>query len=476
MHNRKLYNQIINSISKVVKKQINEAFDFGTINKQGKNANVYDIIYPIIKKIANKKKIADITDAEYNLLITYTGIYKARDKGELYNIIKNSIKYFGNECNLNWIDVSNITDMYYLFRSTKFNGDISEWNVSNVTRMEQMFAWSEFNGDISKWDVSNVKDMGCMFTGTPFNGDISQWDVSNVRNMSSMFHQSEFNGDISQWDVSNVREMYSMFSESKFNGDISQWDVRNVTDMEMMFSGSLFNGDISNWNINTDCNIDDMFKDCSIKEEYKPKKMKINESFNFSSVNKSKKPTNIYSKFYNILGKSYNEITEEDKEYIKFFPDGIYKVQDKEELKKIIKRTVRLLGYDCNLNWIDVSNVTDMSNLFQNSKFNGDISRWDVSNVTNMSRMFMNSLFNGDISKWDVSSVTNMHCMFHNTGFNNDISSWDVSNVIYMSGMFDNTPFNKDISNWKINPNCKIDFIFADCPIEEQYKPKEFRL
>jgi hypothetical protein len=36
-----------------------------------------------------------------------------------------------------------------------------------------------------------------------------------------------------------------------------------------------------------------------------------------------------------------------------------------------------------------------------------------------------------------------------------------------MSGMFDNTPFNKDISNWKINQNCKIDFIFADCPIKE---------
>ena len=275
MHNRKLYNQIINSISKVVKKQINEAFDFGANNKQRKNANVYDIIYPIIKKITNKKEIADITNDEYNLLITYTGIYKVRDKGELYNIIKNSIKYFGNECNLNWIDVSNITDMYYLFRSTKFNGDISEWDVSNVTRMEQMFADSIFNGDISKWNVSNVTNMECMFTGTPFNGDISNWNVSNVRNMCSMFSESEFNGDISEWDVSNVREMYSMFSESKFNGDISKWNVSNVTDMKMMFKGSLFNGDISNWNINTDCNIEDIFKDCPIKEQYKPKKFRL---------------------------------------------------------------------------------------------------------------------------------------------------------------------------------------------------------
>jgi surface protein len=139
----------------------------------------------------------DITKDEYNLLITYTGIYKVRNKGELSNIIKNFIKYFGNECNLNWIDVSNITDMYYLFRSTNFNGDISEWNVSNVTSMEQMFAMSNFNGDISKWDVSNVTNMQSMFSNSQFNQDISNWNVSNVINMCSMFWNSKFNGDIS---------------------------------------------------------------------------------------------------------------------------------------------------------------------------------------------------------------------------------------------------------------------------------------
>ena len=175
---------------------------------------------------------------------------------------------------------------------------------------------------------------------------------------------NNFNGDISKWDVTNVTNMASMFECSEFTGNISKWNVSNVIDMRYMFMDSNFNKDISKWNINNKCNTDNIFSDCQIKNAYKPKKMKINESFNFSSVNKSKKPTNIYSKFYNILGKSYNEITEEDKEYIKFFPDGIYKVQDKEELKKIIKRTIRLLGYDCNLNWIDVSNVTDMSNLF----------------------------------------------------------------------------------------------------------------
>ena len=41
------------------------------------------------------------------------------------------------------------------------------------------------------------------------------------------------------------------------------------------------------------------------------------------------------------------------------------------------------------------------------------IGNWDVSNVTNMSGMFEGAKsFNQDISNWDVSNVTNMISMF----------------------------------------------------------------
>ena len=40
-----------------------------------------------------------------------------------------------------------------------------------------------------------------------------------------------------------------------------------------------------------------------------------------------------------------------------------------------------------------------MSQLFANSSFNGDISKWDVSNVKYTTGMFRNCLFNEDISK-----------------------------------------------------------------------------
>jgi len=86
-----------------------------------------------------------------------------------------------------------------------------------------MFYESKFNQDISKWDVSNVKDMFGMFKSSEFNQDISNWNVSNVINISSMFEHSVFNQDISKWNVTNTSRFNKMFKNSKFNKDIATW-------------------------------------------------------------------------------------------------------------------------------------------------------------------------------------------------------------------------------------------------------------
>ena len=110
-----------------------------------------------------------------------------KTKGELKQMIEDEISENGNECSLNHIDVSKITDMSYLFFRSKFNGDISEWDVSNVKNMRSMFRYSNFNGDISSWDVSHVNNMREMFRESYFNGDISNWDVSDVTDIRYMF-------------------------------------------------------------------------------------------------------------------------------------------------------------------------------------------------------------------------------------------------------------------------------------------------
>ena len=128
---------------------------------------------------------------------------------------------------------------------------------------------------------------------------------------------------------------------------------------------------------------------------------------------------------------------------------GIYKVNNTDELKKLIECCIKTLGNKCNLNWIDVSNINNMEGIFYNSTFNGNISKWDVSNVTDMSYMFQQSKFNQNISKWDVSNVTIMDGMFMMAGkFNQDISKWNIAKA----------PYSKNI--------------FSCCPIKEEYKPR----
>lgn len=85
-----------------------------------------------------------------------------------------------------------MTDMSHLFGSFSTNSlftsqytydDLSTWDVSNVTNMYMMFRrtqYTGFNPNIVNWDVSNVTDMTGMFQSSVFNRNISQWNVTKV--------------------------------------------------------------------------------------------------------------------------------------------------------------------------------------------------------------------------------------------------------------------------------------------------------
>ena len=111
--------------------------------------------------------------------------------------------------------------------------------------------------------------------------------------------------------------------------------------------------------------------------------------------------------------------------------------KNKRQLKQLINYAFKHNIYD--LNFIDTSEITDMSLLFANCKYDFDISDWDVSNVTNMSYMFYKcNVFTGKgLENWNVSKVKNMNYMFYNCKkFNCDLSDWDISNMTRWKNTF----------------------------------------
>lgn len=181
-----------------------------------------------------------------------------------------------------------------------------------------------------------------------------------------------------------------------------------------------------------------------------------------------------------------------------------YKVKDFSELVHIIADIKQQLYKDkvdaFNLNWLDISNVTMLDQLFNINTFNRqyifwdvsdwdtshvtsmvgtfngckdicDLSKWDTSKVTSMVNMFYEcSTFNGNISNWDVSKVTRFDSMFYGcSSFNQDISNWDISSAKNLSKMFYRCrKFNQPIQKWNITKNMDISYLLYGCTSFDQ--------
>lgn len=151
-----------------------------------------------------------------------------------------------------------------------------------------------------------------------------------------------------------------------------------------------------------------------------------------------------------------------------------YKVKDFNELVHIIADIKQQLYKDkvdaFNLNWLDISNVTMLDQLFNVGTFNRqyifwDVSDWDTSHVTSMVGTFNGCKDICDLSKWDTSKVTSMVNMFYGCStFNGNISNWDVSKVTRFDSMFYGcSSFNQDISNWDISSAENLSYMFYNC-------------
>ena len=127
-----------------------------------------------------------------------------------------------------------------------------------------------------------------------------------------------------------------------------------------------------------------------------------------------------------------------------------YKPKDKDTLKRLLKRMIKIRGDEGDFNDIDTSDIKSMESLFQfNETFNGNITGWNVSKVIDMSGMFA-----------------------YATSFNQPIGDWEFPNVKYMGNMFYGaSSFNQDLSEWDLKGKSTTD-MFSNCPIKDEYKPK----
>lgn len=157
---------------------------------------------------------------------------------------------------LELLDVSNVTNMRYMFASLCISqkdvaidlSALSNWDTSKVTDMSNMFYqsfyWSNIfpTLDVSNWDTSNVTDMSNMFSSCSSltTLDVSNFDTSNVTDMAAMFQDcsSLTSLDVSNFDTSKVTNMSYMFINSSNLTTIyvsNLWSTDAVIKSQYMF-------------------------------------------------------------------------------------------------------------------------------------------------------------------------------------------------------------------------------------------------
>ncbi|WP_125713717.1 BspA family leucine-rich repeat surface protein [Companilactobacillus kedongensis] len=270
--------------------------------------------------------------------------------------------------------------------------------------------------------------------------DVSNLNTSNVTNFSDFFFYDlklqNITG-IENFDTSKATDMRYMFasiSSLKSELDVSHFDTSNVTLMNYMFNGCKANIiGLSSFNTSKVTAMNYMLNGTNISD--------FTDIGNFDMSN----VTTVANMLSGMTKLTSVDISKWNKSKIT-------------NISGLFSGDSSLTDINGLADW-DVSNVTDMSSLFYNTRLTdlSDIDNWNTENVTNMSMIFSNCIkLNGlNLINWNTSKVTDMSSMFSGDSNLNDdnlsgIENFDTKNVTNMAYMFNGTGFKiLDLSNFQ---------------------------
>ena len=420
------------------------------------------------------------TPGSYTVRIsgTFPQIY-INDEGDKEKII--AINQWGNQV---WTSMANA-----FFGASNLAGQaIDDPDLTGVTDMSGMFASaSVFNQDISGWTVNEVTDMSGMFFGaTAFDQNIGGWNVSNVDNMSNMFDDvtlstANYDALLLGWSTIDTAAGEtalqtdltfdagnSKFCNTAAKGDLTSapnsWTINdggkstscgaNITDFVTTWKVEAGDLDITIPTTGTGYNYTVDWGDSTADTTHTDAS---NPSATHTYATAADYEVRISGSFPRIY---FNNASGNNKD--KIIAINQWGEQVWTSMNRAFSGASNLAG-ETATDMPVLSSVTDMDRMFSGAvAFNQDIGNWNVSNVTNMSEMFSGSDFNQDIGSWDVRNVTDMSLMFNSAiAFDQDVGNWTVSSVTNMSGLFrDAVAFNQDISSWTVSSVTDMTHIF----------------